>query len=56
MQPAFARDMRAYERAAGTRWGYTIDSVQGDSAFATLTESNEFYDLLGVGPRTQREI
>ena len=25
-------------------------------AFATLTESNEFYDLLGVGPRTQREI
>ena len=56
VQPAFARDMRAYERAAGTRWGYTIDSVQGDSAFAMLTESNEFYDLLGVGPRTQREI
>ena len=25
-------------------------------AFATLTESNESYDLLGVGPRTQREI
>jgi hypothetical protein len=56
VQPAFARDMRAYERAAGTRWGYAIDSVRGDSAFATLTESNEFYDLLGVGPRTQREI
>jgi hypothetical protein len=56
VQPAFARDMRAYERAAGTRWGYTIDSVHGDSAFATLTESNEFYALLGVGPRTQREI
>jgi hypothetical protein len=56
VQPAFARDMRAYERAAGTRWGYTIDSVRGDSAFATLTESNAFYDLLGVGPRTQREI
>jgi hypothetical protein len=30
--------------------------VRGDSAFATLTESNEFYDLLGVGPRTRREI
>ena len=56
VQPAFARDMRAYERAAGTQWGYTIDSVHGDSAFATLTESNEFYDLVGVGPRTQREI
>ena len=56
VQPAFARDMRGYERAAGTRWGYTIDSVHADSAFATLTESNEFYDLLGVGPRTQREI
>jgi hypothetical protein len=55
-QPAFARDMRAYERAARTLWGYAIDSVRGDSAFTTLTESNEFYDLLGVGPRTQREI
>jgi hypothetical protein len=41
------------------RWrrsGRRIDSVRGDSAFATLTESNEFYDLLGVGPRTRREI
>lgn len=56
MDPDFARDMRAYERAARTIWGFTIDSVHGDSAFATLTESNEFYDLLGVGPRTVREI
>ena len=56
VQPGFARDMRAYERAVRTRWGYSIDSVRGDSAFATLTESNEFYDLLGVGPRTQSEV
>jgi hypothetical protein len=56
VQPAFARDMRAYERAAGTRWDYTMDSVRGESAFVTLTESNEFYDLLGVGPRTQGVI
>jgi hypothetical protein len=41
------------------RWrrsGRRIDSVRSDSAFATLTESNEFYDPLGVGPRTRREI
>ena len=58
-RPSGAARLRAghaYERAAGTRWGYTIDGVHGDSAFTTLTESIEFYDLLGVGPRTQREI
>jgi ketosteroid isomerase-like protein len=42
VQPAFAGDMRAYERAAGTRWGYTIDGVQGDSAFVTLTSRTSF--------------
>jgi hypothetical protein len=56
VRAAFLRDMRAYERAAGTRWSYTVDSARGDSVFATLTESNELYDLLGVGTRTQREI
>ena len=35
VQPAFARDMRAYERAAGTQWGYTIDSVHGDLGIAS---------------------
>lgn len=54
--PQAARDIRAFERKMRTRWHYSIDSVHADSVFVTLWEANDFYDLLGVGTRTQAEI
>lgn len=51
-----ARDMRAFERKMRTRWVYDVDSVRADSVFVTLLEANDFYDLLGVGTRTQDEV
>jgi limonene-1,2-epoxide hydrolase len=51
-----ARDMRAFEREMRTRWLYTVDSVRADSVFVTMREANDFYDLLGVGTRTQSEV
>ena len=56
VEPENGRDMRDFEREMRTRWRYAVDSVRGDSAFTTLEEANDFYDLLGVGTRTQREI
>ena len=51
-----AREMRAFERKMRTRWVYTVDSVRADSVFVTLLEANDFYDLLGVGTRTQGAV
>ncbi len=56
VDPERARDMRDFERETRTRWLYAVDSVRGDAVFTTLREANDFYDLLGVGARTQREI
>ncbi len=56
VQPEAARDMRDFERETHTRWTFAVDSARGDSVFVTLTEANDFYDLLGVGPRTQTEL
>jgi hypothetical protein len=50
------RNFRDFEREMRTRWLSTVDSVHGDSAFITRREANDYYDLLGVGDRTQREM
>jgi hypothetical protein len=47
------RSMRDFERAVTTSWTYRIVAVSGDRVSVELTEANEFYDLLGVGTRTQ---
>ncbi len=50
------RDFRDFEREMHGRWFTAVDSTHGDSAFITRREANDFYDLLGVGDRTQREM
>jgi hypothetical protein len=56
VEPESGRDMRDFERETRTRWLYAVDSVRRDTVFTTLREANDFYDLLGVGTRTQREV
>jgi hypothetical protein len=51
----FMRQMRGFERSVHTQWTYQVDSVERDSVLVTLTETNDFYDLLGLGPRHQTE-
>lgn len=55
LDPQAAKNMRAFERGMKTRWSYRLKSVAGERVMVELTEGNEFYDLLGVGKRTQLE-
>jgi len=50
------RDMRDFEREMRTTWTYRILSVESGRVTAELFEQNDFYDLLGVGPRSQDEV
>jgi hypothetical protein len=51
----YSRDIRAFERAMKTRWSFRVRTAHGERVTVALTEANEFYDLLGVGTRTQVE-
>ena len=51
----YSRDMRAFERAMRTRWSFRVRTADGERVTVALAEANEFYDLLGVGTRTQVE-
>jgi len=53
---AAARDMRDFERGMNTVWTYRIVCVDGERVTVDLSEQNDFYDRLGVGRRTQREV
>lgn len=46
-------DMRAFERGTHTRWSWKIRSIDGGEVVVDETESNDFYDALGVGKRLQ---
>lgn len=48
-----SRRMRDFERGVNTWWQYTIVDVTGERVTVELQEGNDFYDLLGVGARTQ---
>ena len=52
----FSRKMRDFEREMKTVWSYKIMEVTGERVTVRLIESNDFYDLLGVGRRTQIAI
>jgi len=53
---AAARGMRDFEREMKTVWTHRIVAVGGEWVTVEMTEKNDFYDLLGVGRRTQREV
>jgi Tol biopolymer transport system component len=49
-----SRNERAFEAASNARWSYEIVGAGLDSLEATITEGMDFYDALGVGPRSHR--
>ena len=49
-------DMRAFERVMHTRWNWRISQVVGNDVTVELTESNDFYDALGLGQRSQTTV
>ena len=51
-----ARDMRGFEREMRTVWTYRVLAVEGGRVSAELSERSDFYELLGVGRRTQQEV
>lgn len=52
----FSRKMRDFEREMKTVWSYKIMDVTGEGVTVRLVESNDFYDSLGVGKRTQTVV
>jgi hypothetical protein len=50
-----SRKMRAFERGMRTSWTSRIRRADGERVEVEMTEKNDFYDLLGVGKRSQRE-
>ncbi len=52
----FMREMRDFEREMNTLWSYRIKQVAGERVTVEMMEKNDFYDLLGVGKRTQVEV
>jgi hypothetical protein len=50
-----AADIRAFEQALNTKWSYRIKGTAGERVAVELTEANDFYELLGIGKRTQAE-
>lgn len=55
VDPEAMRQMRGFERSVHTQWAFEVASAEGDSVVVNLTETNDFYDLLGLGPRHQTE-
>jgi len=49
-----SRDEREFEAAGNARWSYTVVGGGLDSLEAIVTEGMDFYDALGVGPRSHR--
>ena len=51
--PTANSDMRAFERGTHTKWTWKIHRIEGSEVVVDETESNAFYDALGVGKRFQ---
>ncbi|MET0621146.1 MAG: nuclear transport factor 2 family protein [Thermoanaerobaculia bacterium] len=49
-----SRDEREFEAGSNARWSYAVVGAGLDSLEATVTEGMDFYDALGVGPRSHR--
>lgn len=47
------RHIVEWERAMNTRWDYRVLGVDGDAVTVLLTEQSAYFDLLGIGTRTQ---
>ena len=47
------RKMRGFEKGMRTRWTFEIQQVSGADVTVSLSETSDFYDLLGVGKCTQ---
>lgn len=47
------RQTADWERVMGTRWDYRILGVDGSAVTVLLTEESAYFDLLGIGTRTQ---
>src|SRR5258706_3101677 len=43
------RKMRGFEKGMRTRWTFEIQQVSGADVTVSLSETSDFYDLLGVG-------
>ena len=50
------KDYREFEKNMDTKWSYKILRLKDDSVFVRLSESNFFYDCLGVGNRIQNLV
>jgi len=55
VDPEFMRQMRGFERSVHTQWTFEVISADRDSVVVNLTETNDFYQLLSLGPRHQTE-
>ncbi len=49
-----SRNEREFEAGSNARWSFTVVGAGLDSLEAIVTESMDFYDALGVGPRSHR--
>lgn len=49
-----SRSNRQFESANNAKWSYRVLSTGPDTLELVVTESMDFYDLLGVGPRSHR--
>lgn len=47
------RQVVEWERVMNTRWDYRVLGVDGDAVTVLLTEQSAYFDLLGIGTRTQ---
>lgn len=47
------RQTADWERVMSTRWDYRILGVDGSAVTVLLTEESAYFDLLGIGTRTQ---
>ena len=49
-----SRNEREFEAGSNARWSYEVVGAGLDNLEATVTEGMDFYDALGVGPRSHR--
>jgi Tol biopolymer transport system component len=49
-----SRNEREFEAGSNARWSYVVVGAGLDSLEAIVTEGMDFYDALGVGPRSHR--
>ena len=47
------RHIAEWERVMNTRWDYRILGVDGNAVTVLLSEQSDYFDLLGIGTRTQ---